>query len=165
MSRGRLADFYDRVDSDVAELERRNAGRLRCKLGCVSCCRDDITVFTVEADEIRAANTGRLRGQAPHPPGACAFLGGDGRCRIYERRPYVCRTQGLPLRWLDHDARVERRDICPVNEDGPALETLPPEHCLELGPREDALREIEGERGDGSLERVSLRALFDELAR
>ena len=34
------------------------------------------------------------------PEGACAFLDGEGGCRVYPDRPYVCRTQGLPLRWI-----------------------------------------------------------------
>ncbi len=28
----------------------------------------------------------------------CAALGPDGRCRIYEARPFVCRTHGAPIR-------------------------------------------------------------------
>ncbi|MBK7707050.1 MAG: hypothetical protein IPJ30_15135 [Acidobacteria bacterium] len=55
----------------------------------------------------------------PHTRGACAFLDQDA-CRIYPDRPYVHRTQGLPLRWIEDDLEeaFKYRDICPLNEAG-----------------------------------------------
>ena len=50
---------------------------------------------------IRAEQAELLGKGRPHPPGACAFLDGEGACRVYDSRPYRCRTQGLPLRWFD----------------------------------------------------------------
>ena len=126
---------------------------------------DGITVFEVEAERIRLAHPELLRTGTPHPAGACAFLGDAGECRVYAERPYVCRSQGLPLRWLEEDAhgeRVERRDICPLNEAGEPLEALPETACFTLGPCEGRLRRIQ-EAGDGGTgRRVALRALFRE---
>lgn len=159
-----ITAFHRRVDRETGKLAELHAARLRCGLGCADCCRDEVTVFEVEADAIRAACGEALRGEAPHPAGACAFLGPDRACRIYAQRPYVCRTQGLPLRWLDHDAQVEHRDICPLNDRGPALESLPRDACFELGPRESELQQLEVERAQGVPRRVALRDLFQELA-
>ena len=86
---------------------------------------DQITVFEVEAEVIRRHHADLLAEGEPHAEGACAFLDGEGACRIYEHRPYVCRTQGLPLRWLEEldGETVELRDICPLNDEDDPIGT------------------------------------------
>jgi hypothetical protein len=158
--------LHGEVDARVAALVRRHRARLRCAVGCASCCVDGVTVFEVEAERIRAECAEVLR-QAPHAPGACAFLDARGACRIYAQRPYVCRTQGLPLRWIDFsapDGAVERRDICPLNEppggtDEP-IDSLAADDCWELGPFEARLAEAEVARRGAPPRRVRLRDLF-----
>jgi hypothetical protein len=123
-----------------------------------------LTVFEVEAERIRQHHRSLLSSASPHSPGRCAFLDEDGACRVYDDRPYVCRTQGLPLRWFEDDDRgrtVELRDICPLNDrpDEPLAE-LSDEACWTIGPFEQRLAELQ--KGyDGSLRRVRLRDLFD----
>ena len=94
--------LHDNVDAQVKPLVAFHAERLQCRRGCNACCVDDLTVFDVEAERIRTHCSDVLASE-PHPTGACAFLDGDGACRIYADRPYVCRTQGLPLRWFAED--------------------------------------------------------------
>lgn len=150
------------MDARADALHVRHAARLQCRRGCHACCVEDLTVFEVEALRIRTRAPAVL-GEAPHPPGACAFLDATGSCRIYEHRPYVCRTQGLPLRWIDDGAPggpVERRDICPLNEPGPPIEALPAEDCWELGPVEGRLAALQARRDGGTPRRVRLRDLF-----
>ena len=76
----------------------------------------------------------------------------------------MCRTQGLPLRWVvEEDARgelVERRDICPLNAEGEPLESLPEPACWTLGPYEARLRRLQEAADGGAGRRVALRALF-----
>ncbi len=155
-----IVSFHGEVDALVARLTTRHAERLACRRGCSSCCVDDITVFEVEARRIRERHATLLATGIPHPPGACAFVDGEGACRIYEERPYVCRTQGLPLRWMEdtEDGVVERRDICALNEPGPDIVALPPEACWTLGPAEAKLYAIQRQRGEA--DRVALRSLF-----
>lgn len=158
-----LDGFYERVDAEVCRVTERGGMRLRCCPGCRTCCVDELTVFEVEAENIRRRHAGLLRQGSPHPEGACAFLDEAGECRIYEHRPYVCRTQGLPLRWIeegDDEEPYEMRDICPLNEEGCDLLELDPESCWTIGPFEEQLREIQSACRDGSLDRVSLRSLF-----
>ncbi len=153
-----LTEIRDEVDRAAGALHRLHTERLQCRRGCAGCCVDDLSVFEVEAALIRSECGDVLR-QAPHPPGACAFLDAEGSCRIYAHRPYVCRTQGLPLRWTDPgEPGVERRDICPLNEPGPPLETLPVDACWSLGPTEARLAALDAARGRGP--RVRLRDLF-----
>ncbi|HEX6160426.1 MAG TPA: YkgJ family cysteine cluster protein [Thermoanaerobaculia bacterium] len=150
--------LHEDVDARAGELARWHAQRLQCRRGCFDCCVDDLSVFEVEADRIRAGAADVLA-STPHPEGRCAFLGSEGDCRIYALRPYVCRTQGLPLRWLDHDAQAEYRDICPKNEEGEPIEELLDEECWTLGEVEEKLADLQLER-HGQLRRVKLRELF-----
>src|SRR5512145_343033 len=155
--------LHEDVDRASATLARRHGARLHCGRGCHACCVDGITVFEVEAERIRLAHPELLRTGTPHPAGACAFLGDAGECRVYAERPYVCRTQGLPLRWVEEDERgerVEKRDICPLNAEGEPLEALPEPACWTLGPFEDRLRRIQEASDGGVGRRVALRTLF-----
>lgn len=156
-----LQVLREELELHVAPLEARHAPSLQCRRGCSDCCVDDLRIFGCEAEPIRQYVQANLRNEEPHPPGACAFLAPDGACRIYPVRPYVCRTQGLPLRWFDDGA--ERRDVCPLNEPGLDLLALPGSACFELGPFEGRLAELERRRlgrWPEPEDRVELRALF-----
>jgi uncharacterized protein len=164
----------DAVASELARIHREadllirprlaiHAARLQCRLGCHTCCVDDLTVFEIEAEGIRREHADLLAGGDPHPQGACAFLDPAGSCRIYEHRPYVCRTQGLPLRWIEElpdGTRVEMRDICPLNDQGPHVESLPATACWTIGPFEARLARLQAAADGGALKRLSLRGLF-----
>ena len=155
-----LARLHAEVDAHASALTALHGARLHCKRGCSSCCVDGITVFTIEAERIRAHQAELLERGAPHAPGACAFLDAQGACRVYADRPYVCRTQGLPLRWIDEERSAELRDICPLNEAGDPIEQLPEKSCWTLGETEARLAELQRALGAES-ERVALRALFE----
>src|SRR5690606_4355869 len=119
------------------------------------------TVSVAEAARILRDEAAAIRAAPPAPPGACAMLLPDGACRIYASRPYVCRTQGLPLRWIDADDGRERRDVCPPNEGGPTstpLEDLRADECWPIGAVERALALVDDLAG-GTRSRCSLRDL------
>lgn len=161
-----LERLHAAVDTMVAALEERHRGRLQCGRGCAMCCVDELTVFGVEAERIRRGAPEVLR-QAPARPGRCAFLARDLSCRVYAHRPYVCRTQGLPLRWVEVEEGpegrelVESRDICELNVEGEPLEALAPEDCWTLGAVEGKLAALEALRTEGAPQRVALRDLFE----
>ncbi|HYL82538.1 MAG TPA: YkgJ family cysteine cluster protein [Candidatus Acidoferrum sp.] len=158
-----LAILYAEVNRQASPLHARHAKRLQCRKGCCGCCVDGLTVFEVEAESIRRHYPALLAEGAPHPEGACAFLDEAGACRIYEHRPYVCRTQGLPLRWIEERSdgnSVELRDICPLNENGPPIESIPEEDCWSIGPFEERLAGLQAIADGGRLRRMPLRSLF-----
>jgi Fe-S-cluster containining protein len=128
-----LEAFHGEVDQETAKLEKIHAERLECKSGCADCCVDDLSVFDVEAERIRRRHKVLLSVMTPHPAGACAFLDHENHCLIYDCRPYVCRTQGLPLSW------TETRD------DGSEYE--------------GKLAELQRRWGNGKMKRVKLRVL------
>lgn len=160
-----LVRLHGVVDELLAPLYARHADRLRCAPGCAGCCVDGLSVFEVEAARIEEEFPAVLA-DSPHPPGACAFLDEAGACRVYAARPYVCRTQGLPLRWLEERRGrvVERRDICPENEQGEPLGRLPKDDCWALGPVEERLRRLQEQVDGGEGRRVALRALFERAS-
>lgn len=158
-----LEELYTRVDVQSRILHLLHSNRLQCAYGCLMCCVDDLTVFVLEAENIRRRYATLLEQGKPHSHGACAFLNQNGGCRIYAHRPYVCRTQGLPLRWMEEAADgnvVELRDICPSNDRGKAIEDLSAEECWTIGPIEGKLAGLQAALDGGDLQRVSLRSLF-----
>lgn len=126
----RLKALYSRIDAFFASAVRADPGAFACRAGCDGCCRQDLTIFGVEAVGVRsawrslsanarAAVTARARGGE-----ACVFREpGTGLCGIYGARPLVCRTHGLAV------LALQQLDTCPLNyRDGwPARE-----HVLDL---------------------------------
>ena len=161
-----LRELYADVHRDAGRLEVLHADRLCCQRGCSACCVDDLTVFEIETDAIRRAHPALLTEGVPHQEGACAFLDEAGACRIYDNRPYVCRTQGLPLRWLEQTdgEGLEQRDICPLNDAGAPVTELPAGDCWTIGPCEERLGALQRAH-HGSMQRVRLRDLFRRSAR
>ena len=158
-----LLQLHRIIDQLTEPLRQRHSARLQCRRGCSNCCVDDLRIFSIEADRIVQEHKLLLTNGTAHARGACAFLSEDGACRIYASRPYVCRTQGLPLRWLEvveHEDVVERRDICSLNIVGEAIENLREEECWTIGPVESKLRELEDAYTHGQPKRVALRDLF-----
>lgn len=166
MVRDEIIDWVERLHAAVEEVAApvaaANAARLTCRAGCSDCCQDGLTVFAIEAAVLERHYPDLLAEGTAHAEGGCAFLDDGGSCRVYTHRPYVCRTQGLPLRWLSEDEEtgdiIEDRDICPKNDDGPSLETLDDDACWTLGPFEQRLADRQAEVDEGA--RVSLRGLF-----
>ena len=157
-----LRAFHTLVEQEAQALAERHGPRITCRPGCSICCRDGLTVFSIEAARIAEEYLELLGKGTSHPKGACAFLDGSGRCRIYPARPHVCRTHGLPLSWVEpaeDGGWKELRDICPLNEVGPVLEDLDTGLVWEIGPHEQRLAELQ-RSFDPSMKRVALRDLF-----
>jgi Fe-S-cluster containining protein len=160
----KLKQFYVKVDLKSRRLEQIHAARLNCRQGCSGCCVDEITVWNVEAENIRQTYPALLINENPNTNGGCALLDQNGACRIYDSRPYVCRTQGLPLRWLDESENeiYEFRDICPLNDKGQPLEKLDDNDCWTIGSSETELADLQSDFDNGQMRRTALRKLFNE---
>jgi len=101
-----------KVDEHAARVVAQYTTDIACTAGCTACCRQDLTVCTVERDYISAFVSshdiepadGALTPTDDHPlftllagSGPCVFLAHGGVCAIYEARPLICRTHGLPI--------------------------------------------------------------------
>ena len=104
--------FFDKIS-------QKHSTQMECKKGCSKCCKTDISVFEIEATRISEWLTSQTEEEkkrlfalwsTPHQEGYCAFLYND-QCTIYEARPLICRTQGLPLYLTTENVL----DYCPLN--------------------------------------------------
>ncbi|HOP41407.1 MAG TPA: YkgJ family cysteine cluster protein [Geobacteraceae bacterium] len=97
------------------------ADEIRCQKGCDSCCRH-FSVFWVEAVNLALAakqlpeqklSTLRNRAQSFENDAAVCPLLEDGACLLYDARPIICRTHGLPILSRNNETHVI--DFCPCN--------------------------------------------------
>ena len=92
----------DQIDLLVATLENQHKQHLACKKGCDLCCMD-YSIFPVEFYSILGA-LNQKNEQHVFPTqnvdGSCVFLK-DHQCTIYDERPIICRTHGLPLLYMN----------------------------------------------------------------
>ena len=169
-----------KADAFFERTQARHAKRMSCRQGCTLCCQTDLTVLLVEAVAI-AVHLRRLPpsvqdrlavgGRGSGPP--CAMLVGD-RCAVYDSRPLICRTHGLPVAHdannghADPDAPI---DVCALN----FTDRLPADAVLhggrlvagltvadalarrqlgQLDPHRFALRDIATSRGQTVLEKI-----------
>ncbi|MFN7955340.1 MAG: YkgJ family cysteine cluster protein [bacterium] len=102
----RYRELTAKVDAFFARVQARHADDMLCGSGCHDCCHVQLSVTSVEAATIRAraatlpqATRDRLAARAAREdPERCAALEDDGRCAIYDARPLVCRSHGVPIR-------------------------------------------------------------------
>ena len=68
----------------------RKIPEFQCKPGCSDCCGP------VPVSEYEAKRLGITGFMTPTKPGTltCAFVGEDGCCTVYEKRPFLCRLFG-----------------------------------------------------------------------
>ena len=76
---------------------------MQCQSGCSDCCHVRLSITGVEAAAIRrhvAAMPAAMRAALASvgPTDRCAALDAAGRCKIYDARPLVCRSHGVPIR-------------------------------------------------------------------
>ncbi len=163
-----LDAFYQELDKLTCQLYSVHGPLLHCGRGCNQCCIDGITVSPVEAAYIEHKCKELIRERWTEMQGLCAFLNEEGECAIYPFRPYVCRTQGLPLRWLEEDEEggvYEMRDICALNESIGSLESLPEKQCWTLGPFEEKLAIVHLRYFPREMRRIELRDLLKSMRR
>jgi Fe-S-cluster containining protein len=101
----KLADYLMlRIETDL--LCKRLTGtynvHLKCAPGCHKCCMD-FSIFPVEFFSILKENGNKkINIRSAAAEGECLFLI-DGLCSIFELRPIICRTHGLPMLVMGED--------------------------------------------------------------
>lgn len=102
----RYRELCDKVDAFFARVEARHRDEVHCDRGCYDCCDVQLTVTGVEATAVRAAwlaldeeRRAAVRATWREGATACAALDRQGRCAVYEGRPLVCRSHGVPVRF------------------------------------------------------------------
>ena len=147
MEKNNLSDNYtqllEKVDLMFHDIESRHPDKFSCARGCFGCCKPSLTVSHVEASRIRdwlIANPKTMemiqsRADMLNDPNFCSMLNREGACAIYEARPLICRSHGLPVSWAEQDSAgvtKEYRDVCPLNFAGVSLDNLRQQDVLSL---------------------------------
>jgi hypothetical protein len=99
----RFGELTRKVDAFFLRVADRHGTDMACATGCSDCCHVQLTITRVEAGAIRDLVSRWPREQRASladtgPTSRCAALDPDGRCRIYDARPLVCRSHGVPIR-------------------------------------------------------------------
>ncbi|TDI35281.1 MAG: YkgJ family cysteine cluster protein [Acidobacteria bacterium] len=151
----RLAGLADSVDETFASIQTRQGACMQCRAGCTDCCRARLTITHVEAAFFR-------RGLARLPEAErkdlaqrtrdktrdmCPALDPEGRCQLYDSRPLICRSFGVPLRRRREVVLVNPIviDACDLNFVDVPLETLPAEDVLDQTSLDTELAAINAE--------------------
>jgi Fe-S-cluster containining protein len=103
----RLAELTAKIDAFFDRVEQRHGDDMQCKTGCSDCCHVRLSITAVEADAIHAYLADRSVHLGANPD-HCAALDAAGRCQIYEARPVVCRSHGVPIRMREGSLPVIR---------------------------------------------------------
>jgi Fe-S-cluster containining protein len=131
--------ILDRADEHFASVMREQPQNLQCGRGCSLCCyglfeigSGDVPVIAEGLEKLHSSRRKKIirRALELHAPNLrectpdekeaffektkstpCPLLDESGACTMYEHRPLVCRTFGLPLR----EGRKYIGDICELN--------------------------------------------------
>ena len=133
------------IDAETARVAELHAANLACGPGCASCCQA-FSVLPIEAARVREAiaalpstSRERFRKNLTEDANHCPLLI-DNLCSIYADRPVICRTQGLPLAYVDEERQAIEVSACPLNfsDDYP----FAPEKLLFMDPFNSRLSEL-----------------------
>lgn len=101
------------LDEQVAQLTDALAAQLRCAPTCSSCCMP-FSLLPLEAAILQQKLRRHNRVGSVESVGCCVLLH-DRLCQFYPERPVICRTQGLPLAYIDHQAGTIEVSACRLN--------------------------------------------------
>ncbi len=125
------------LDAEIARVAQFHAAALSCGPGCASCCRP-FSVLPIEAACVRKAigalnraSREQLDRNRAKGDNRCPLLI-DDLCAIYAARPVICRTQGLPLAYVDEEREAIEVSACGLNF--PDDHVFAPEDLLFLDP-------------------------------
>jgi len=127
--------LVSRVDELCGATAARFDSQIACRPGCDACCRH-LSIFAVEAASLREAlgtlpeadaDLVRRAAEATGPEAPCPLLH-RGLCLLYQARPIICRTHGLPL-LITRDG-ASGVDFCPENFQG--IENIPGSAVIDL---------------------------------
>lgn len=125
-----LKALRHKVDEHGRRVNGEHPAHFACRRGCDGCCQTERTVTDVEFRALEEAVAAldddakmRLAGQrsAEH----CTLLL-DGACSVYDERPLICRSHGLPL------VMEGQLDVCPLNFTETRLSALPLSDVLNI---------------------------------
>jgi len=119
-------ELINTIDLHFEKVKQLQKDTMCCTKGCTSCCISDLTVCSIEAHYMKMEISNKTFNENLND---CIFLI-NNECSIYEHRPIVCRTQGLPLLYDNEDEENNEKElsICEKN----FCENILPETILDM---------------------------------
>lgn len=152
-----------KVGAKFDDIARQNVSQMACRKGCHQCCIAHLSVFKIERDHIAeflqsspkiaqaiAANNQRVHKRQD----LCRYLDENGGCLIYQVRPLICMSHGVPIKWqktthekikkepleknesIAPDQQPEKNqsnyDVCPLNFVDIPLAQLPEQAFIDI---------------------------------
>lgn len=160
----KITDLYNKVSEFESKQSKDFKEALTCKKGCSKCCYVDLSVFELEADNIKNWFSSLDKNdqkdiqeklKLPQSQGACSLLRNE-ECAIYEARPLICHTQGNAL-FFQEDG-INHVDICPLNDE--ATEVMQNDDVLNLDLLNTILAQINHSLGYDE-NRISLKGIAE----
>jgi len=112
--------LLETLDAEISRVGEMHAATISCGPRCSSCCLA-FSVLPIEAACLRKAiaalpstSRERLRKNLTEDTDLCPLLI-DDLCSVYAARPVICRTQGLPLAYVDEERQAIEVSACPLN--------------------------------------------------
>ena len=107
--------LLNEIQQQTSFLEELHHKNMKCRNGCDLCCID-FSIFPVEfyfiLSKLKKKNFETEIGQDSRNE-ICVFLK-NGSCAIYQYRPIMCRTHGLPLLYANDNSEFEL-SACELN--------------------------------------------------
>ena len=112
-----------RVSAHSNKVLQSHPTQFACKKGCSGCCASERSVNDLEFAALTQAFSTldpaqKAQLEQNDLEGACPLLINEA-CALYEDRPLICRSHGLPI------VMENRLDVCPLNFEGIDLAGLP----------------------------------------
>lgn len=102
------------IDRNCSQLHHLHQQHTQCRKGCSSCCMD-FSLLPVEFHYIlEQIKNKHVTINRDTTKGQCIFLF-DQSCTIYEHRPIICRSHGLPILFMDEEGENFNLSFCPLN--------------------------------------------------
>lgn len=121
----------NKVDKESNRLTSMHKSQLACKKGCDLCC-ESLKIFPIEFETIQKELEGKhipVKKWTHNFGNKCRFLV-NSVCTIYESRPIICRTQGLPLLYEKQDGTGYELSVCQLNFKGVDVNVFSMENAL-----------------------------------
>lgn len=124
----KYVDLVTEIDVKIEALNKTHKQHMQCKAGCAKCCLD-FDVFPIEFYAIKSkmeSDNFQIPVKKPteefdEEPESCLFLK-DDMCQIYQYRPIICRSHGLPLLSMNETGEFWELSHCDLN-----FETMEPD--------------------------------------
>lgn len=172
----KLNDLYNKVKNFEDNISKDTLSLSQCKKGCSRCCYVDLSVFSLESENIKdwfinltkneqieLINKWKTKRNSMlnfhnDESESCIFLYEES-CTIYPVRPLICRTQGLAITFVEDKQKF--LDICPLNIE--LIDKLEQKEILNLDVLNHILSQLQLHYQKSS-KRINLKDFASELA-